>query len=284
MGSIGSGRIFRVLAMALLLTPALDAQAQRTIAYQGYLTTAGGVPLDATVQMTFSLYPAASGGDPLWSETQAVPVANGSFAVRLGAVTPLGAPVFDAARYLGVRVGNDPEMVPRQLVASAPHALSASCNPGDMVDCYEAEPATAGVGACASGRRRCGDAGAWGECIGQVLPAPELCGDGIDNDCDGQLDCSDGSCAGAPECAPEPECVIAADCGADTVSGCGACSFSSSCDESGTRQCTTCVSWACVAGSCVQDSGACALGCARETDGQVCGVGGCCQSGVCGSC
>ncbi len=61
--------------------------------------------------------------------------------------------------------------------------------------CYGASPATLGVGlcrggvadcACPGGARFCTD-GAWGACVGQVLPAEEIC-DGEDNDCDGRVD------------------------------------------------------------------------------------------------
>ena len=36
-------------------------------------------------------------------------------------------------------------------------------------------------------------------------PSPEICGDGVDNDCDSRTDCEDGNCEAAPSCAPKPE-------------------------------------------------------------------------------
>lgn len=57
-------------------------------------------------------------------------------------------------------------------------------------ECYLGPTPTKGVGACKAGVRNCdSDKGKWTECLGQVLPAgKEVCGDGIDNDCNGQTD------------------------------------------------------------------------------------------------
>ena len=56
--------------------------------------------------------------------------------------------------------------------------------------CYSGPGGTAGVGACRAGTSTC-SAGAYGACVGQVVPATETC-DGVDNDCDGIVD--DGFC------------------------------------------------------------------------------------------
>lgn len=55
--------------------------------------------------------------------------------------------------------------------------------------CYLGIPGTEGIGACKTGTQMCKDSGAgWGPCLGQVLPAPEICGNGVDENCDGIVD------------------------------------------------------------------------------------------------
>jgi hypothetical protein len=65
---------------------------------------------------------------------------------------------------------------------------SGSCEPGEMRECYTGEPATKDVGPCRGGMQQCTNAGQWGDCTGQVLPAAENCTDGIDNNCNGMID------------------------------------------------------------------------------------------------
>ena len=61
------------------------------------------------------------------------------------------------------------------------------CEPGSKKKCFEGPSNTKNVGQCKEGISTCTDDGAfWGECIGQVLPSPEICGDGKDQDCDGK--------------------------------------------------------------------------------------------------
>lgn len=50
--------------------------------------------------------------------------------------------------------------------------------------CYSGPVGTAGVGRCRSGTQNC-SAGLWGTCLGEVLPIPEILGNGIDDNCDG---------------------------------------------------------------------------------------------------
>lgn len=50
--------------------------------------------------------------------------------------------------------------------------------------CYSGPAGTAGVGRCRSGTQNC-SSGLWGTCTGEVLPIPEIIGNGIDDNCDG---------------------------------------------------------------------------------------------------
>ena len=63
-----------------------------------------------------------------------------------------------------------------------------SCSTGDTQSCYPGLPGKAGVGVCAMGTQTCegtSEFGAWGTCTGAATPGSEICGNGIDEDCDG---------------------------------------------------------------------------------------------------
>ena len=61
------------------------------------------------------------------------------------------------------------------------------CTPGETRECFEGPTGSKGVGICVAGIATCViDGTDWSECVGQVLPAPEICGDGIDQNCDGE--------------------------------------------------------------------------------------------------
>ncbi|MEP7121733.1 MAG: MopE-related protein [Byssovorax sp.] len=94
------------------------------------------------------------------------------------------------------------------------------CVPGTTQPCYQGFPGTENNGPCKSGARICKPDGAgFGACTGQVLPIFEICGNGVDDDCNGAVDdvtdidgdgwtMCDGDCCevGAPNC-PYPQLV-----------------------------------------------------------------------------
>ena len=64
------------------------------------------------------------------------------------------------------------------------------CHPGESQACFSGPPGTQGLGICAAGVRFCGEFDVWGPCEEEVLPATEVCGNGVDEDCDGlDADC-----------------------------------------------------------------------------------------------
>lgn len=64
--------------------------------------------------------------------------------------------------------------------------IYVECTPGETMECYEGPSNSKGVGACKAGIATCVvDGTDWSECVGQVLPSPEICGNEIDENCDG---------------------------------------------------------------------------------------------------
>src|SRR5581483_12377465 len=108
-----------LLPAGLAAASAAAAPAPAVMTEQGRLFDGAGAPLQGSVAITFSLYAAANGGAPLWSEALTLPLDDGYFSTELGTVTPFSAGVWDGSqRWLGIQVGADPEMAPRQATAS----------------------------------------------------------------------------------------------------------------------------------------------------------------------
>jgi hypothetical protein len=99
------------------------------VSFNGTLKNSAGRPIQSITGVTFSLYAEEQGGGaPLWLETQNVtPDGTGRYTAQLGKNTSLPASLFASgeARWLGVRMGGDPEQ-PRVLLVAVPYAMKAA--------------------------------------------------------------------------------------------------------------------------------------------------------------
>jgi len=101
----------------------------QTLTQQGRLLDSDGAPVDGVqLTFTFSLYTAASAGTAIWSEQQTITPDNGYFSAKIGEGTAFTPEIFDGSQgtlYLGIKIGSDAEMAPRQELTSVPFALLA---------------------------------------------------------------------------------------------------------------------------------------------------------------
>jgi len=94
--------------------------------FQGHLTDSEGNALTGTYSITFSIYDVSTGGTALWVEIHtSVSVDDGLFSVVLGSINSLNL-TFNKDYWLGIKVGSDTEMTPRQRITSAGYAIRAT--------------------------------------------------------------------------------------------------------------------------------------------------------------
>ena len=104
------------------------ATVTQNITYQGKLTDAAGNPLTGTYSVTFKLYDVSSGGTALATDIHSVTASKGLFTTQITA----DPGIFDGrAVWLGVKVGSDAEMTPRQEIRPVPYALGL--RPGAVI-------------------------------------------------------------------------------------------------------------------------------------------------------
>lgn len=126
---------FAALTAAAAASVALPVSAgvPVTLTQQGRLFDANGKPLSDTVDVQFAIYDLAASSTPIWKEIHSITFEDGYFSVIIGDTQPIDGAVFNGAtRYLGVTVGNDPEMTPRSTVGSVPYAMMAGDATGDI--------------------------------------------------------------------------------------------------------------------------------------------------------
>lgn len=98
------------------------------IAYQARLLdpVTGQPKADGAYVMVFNLYPVATGGAPLWTESKSVQVNKGLFSTLLGDVTAFNTSIFNGQDlYLGITISGDPEATPRQRIGHVAYAIYA---------------------------------------------------------------------------------------------------------------------------------------------------------------
>jgi len=112
--------LLAVMALVCLTAGiATAAPVSQSITYQGKLTNAAGSPLTGTYSVTFIIYD--DGGTALSTDTHSVTATNGLFTTPIA----VNQQFFEGKRlWLGIKVGTDPEMTPRQEIRPVPFALS----------------------------------------------------------------------------------------------------------------------------------------------------------------
>ncbi|MDH3890776.1 MAG: hypothetical protein OEV49_06800 [candidate division Zixibacteria bacterium] len=116
--------ILLTIVTIFALGSTIQAEAPKLLSYQGRLEDGAGASVaDGTYEIAFEIYPIATGGAAVWSETQSsVYVADGFFNVLLGSVEPLVDSVFKGEeRYLEITVGTQ-VLSPRTQLASVAYA------------------------------------------------------------------------------------------------------------------------------------------------------------------
>jgi hypothetical protein len=123
-----------LFVIAHLASGVAIAQVPSTISYQGILTDSEGQLVeDGSYNMHFRLYSGSGTQTVIWEESRSVTVQNGLFSVLLGTNNPLDLP-FDQPYYLGLAVGEAPELSPRTALTSSAYSFRArSVDDGQVV-------------------------------------------------------------------------------------------------------------------------------------------------------
>ncbi|MCD4813757.1 hypothetical protein K8S19_08715 [bacterium] len=117
-----------LLAITLIVIAAgVSADIPNTLNYQGRLMDSVQQPVvDGQYSVAFRLYTAESGGTMVWEEAQSVVTNNGYFNTVLGNSTALTPAIFNKPLWVGIQVGINVEMTPRQKLGTSAYAMTVA--------------------------------------------------------------------------------------------------------------------------------------------------------------
>jgi hypothetical protein len=117
-------RTLLLVLAALALTTTVSAAVPDLMSYQGCLTNAAGQPLVGNYAVRFVMYMDAAGTFPIYWDSQMVSTdPHGCFSTQLRGVNFAFTFWTDTVRYLGIRVGDDPELRPLTRLATVPYSI-----------------------------------------------------------------------------------------------------------------------------------------------------------------
>lgn len=116
------------LTLGLLsLSNVAQAAVPKLITQQGRLVDSAGDPVTGDLNFVFNIYTAVDAPTPVYTEVQTITLDNGYFSARVGETTIIPDALFNGDNlWIGVTVGSDSEMSPRQQIASVPYAFRAA--------------------------------------------------------------------------------------------------------------------------------------------------------------
>jgi hypothetical protein len=185
---VGAGLLALVAVGAIPATGA-RAAVPAPLTHQGRLLDATGQPVGSSQVFIYKIYDAPTDGNVLWTETLTVALDQGYFSVQLGLMSPItDALLTGGDRYLGIQVGADAELAPREQLTSVPYARVA----GEV--CGDIHPTSVSVG----GAEVISAAGKWtGPAplkVGDCKTVDSACGNGTYNQPTFYLDRVGGTC------------------------------------------------------------------------------------------
>ena len=159
--------------------------------------------------------------------------------------------------------GNDENLIAQLISSVFSYEITIEIEPLPECIAEQMQSCDTGLlGVCSAGIQTCSSEGLWSECVEAESIVSEICDDGLDNDCNGLIDCEDEACAEDLACqsdfVPEPETTT--ECELETQQSCstallGICAV-------GTQACNQEGFW----GECIQDNASTTEVCDNQLD------------------